>query len=309
MTSYWSANTTAYQDRPVLNPDLGISLEMFPPENELAVKAFDDALMKLSVLKPEFISITCGAGGSKNRVTLDTVSHVQRIVSAPIAVHLTCISKSKERVDQEVAEYLDQGVKHIVALRGDFPVGKQIEIEKGYGSALELVRGIRSIGDFTISVAAYPEGHPEASSVDEEIRYLKRKVDAGADQIITQFFFDTEVFLRFLERIRRAGIDVPVIPGILPIEKFKKAVRFAEKCGTRIPDWYHVMYADLEQNPELHAAVSTSIAVEQCKQLIAFGVRNLHFYTLNRARLTLAICKEIGLKANKQQQVSEVSGF
>jgi methylenetetrahydrofolate reductase (NADPH) len=286
-----------------------ISLEMFPPENDLAVRSFDDALMKLDRLKPEFISITCGAGGSKNRATLDTISHVKQIITTPIAAHLTCISKSKEQVDREVTEYLDQGIRHIVALRGDSPVGKQIEIEKGYGSALELVRGIRSFGDFTISVAAYPEGHPEASSIEQEINYLRRKVDAGADQIITQFFFDTEVFLRFLERIRRAGIEVPVIPGILPIENFKKAVRFAEKCGTRIPAWYHVMYEDLEQNPELHTAVSTSIAVEQCKQLIAFGVRDLHFYTLNRAQLTLAICKELGLKIDKQQQASEVSGF
>jgi len=165
------------------------------------------------------------------------------------------------------------------------------------------------MGDFAISVAGYPEGHPEASSIEEEIQYLKRKVEAGADQIITQFFFDTEVFLRFLDRVREAGISVPVIPGILPIDNFKKAVEFAKKCGTRIPRWYHVMYEDLEQNPELHAEVSTSIAVEQCRQLIAFGVTDLHFYTLNRAALTVSICRALGVDNGNRRNVSQVSGF
>jgi methylenetetrahydrofolate reductase (NADPH) len=309
MASEWCANTAAYEDRKAPGRDLSISLEMFPPGNELAFKSFDDALISLSRLNPEFISVTCGAGGSKNLATEQTIKHIKQLVSVPTAAHLTCINKSTKQIEREVKSYLALGVDQIVALRGDLPEDNGSIAEDGYQSALELVRGIRGMGDFTISVAGYPEGHPEASSIEEEIQYLKRKVDAGADQIITQFFFDTEVFLRFVDRVREAGIAVPVIPGILPIDNFKKAVEFAKKCGTRIPRWYHVMYEDLEQNPELHAEVSTSIAAEQCKQLIAFGVKDLHFYTLNRSALTVSICRALGIDTENQRNVSQVSGF
>ena len=309
MTSQWSGNTTAYQDRIRPTSDLRISLEMFPPANEVAYKSFDDALRALAVLNPEFISVTCGAGGSQNLSTKQAIAHLQNLVSIPPAAHLTCIGKSKAQIKNEVKAYLNMGVRQILALRGD-PSENDCENAAGdYRSALDLVRDIRDMGDFSISVAAYPEGHPEAVSVEEEVRYLKRKVDAGADQIITQFFFDTEVFLEFINRIRDAGISVPVIPGILPIENFSRAVSFAEKCGTKIPHWYHVMFEDLETNPALHSAVSTSIAVEQCKQLIAFGVRDLHFYTLNRAPLTLGICKALGVEDQSVHRVSRVSGF
>ncbi len=309
MASQWCANTTAYEDRKASGTDLKISLEMFPPGNELAFKSFDEALISLSGINPDFISVTCGAGGSKNQATEQTITHINQLVSVPTAAHLICINKSKKEIEREVKSYLALGVNQIVALRGDLPEDRGAIAGGGYRSALELVRGIRDMGDFTISVAGYPEGHPEANSVEEEVQYLKRKIDAGADQIITQFFFDTEVFLRFLERVREAGISVPVIPGILPIENFKKAVEFAKKCGTRIPRWYHVMYEDLEQNPELHAEVSISIAVEQCKQLIAFGIKDLHFYTLNRAPLTLSICQRLGVDVEGQRNVSRVSGF
>ncbi|MGI9316878.1 MAG: methylenetetrahydrofolate reductase [NAD(P)H] [bacterium] len=310
MNSQWSANTTAYQDRAASDSELRISLEMFPPGNELAVKSFDDALIALAALNPQFISVTCGAGGTDNRATEETISQLRQRVSVPVAAHLTCINKSKQQVEKEVLDYLNLGVNQIVALRGDLPADGISPAPSGYQSALGLVRGIRDLGEFTISVAGYPEGHPEATSVDEEIQYLKRKVDAGADQIITQFFFDTEVFLHFLDRVRDAGITVPVIPGILPIENFTKAVGFAKRCGARIPHWYHVMYQDLEQNPQLHAAISTSIAVEQCRQLMAFGVTDLHFYTLNRAPLTLSICRKLGVEISDQpQKVSQVSGF
>ena len=309
MTSQWNGNTTAYQDRVQPTSDLSISLEMFPPANEVAYKSFGEALRALTVLNPEFISVTCGAGGSQNLSTKQAIAYMQNLISIPAAAHLTCIGKSKAQINNEVREYLSMGVKRIVALRGDLPEDAGGCTTGDYRSALDLVRDIRNMGDFRISVAAYPEGHPEAANIEEEIRYLKRKVDAGADEIITQFFFDTEVFLEFLDRIRDAGILVPVIPGILPIENFNRAVKFAKKCGTNIPHWYHVMFEDLDKNPELHAAISTSIAVEQCKQLIAFGIRDLHFYTLNRAALTLAICKALGKTDEVDQRMNQVSGF
>lgn len=313
MKSKWTANTTAYIDRAPRTEVPRISIELFPPTNEIARKGFTSALENLSLLKPEFISVTCGAGGSQNSATRDAVTLVKPITAQKSAPHVTCINKSKHRVKAEVESYLKDGVDQIVALRGD--CGEELsEPESGYDSALALVRGIRPMGDFTISVAAYPEGHPEAISIDEEIAYLKKKVNAGANQIITQFFFDTEVFVQFMDRLRDAGINVPVIPGILPINNFERAVSFSRKCGISIPHWYQVMYKDLEDNPALHNAISTSIAVEQCRQLMSFGVEQFHFYTLNQSALTLSVCKELGVLGvdrsdAREDMVNQVSGF
>ncbi|MBX2869484.1 MAG: methylenetetrahydrofolate reductase [Acidiferrobacterales bacterium] len=313
MPSKWTANTTAYLDRAPKTEVPSVSIELFPPSNELAKKGFTSALENLSLLKPEFVSVTCGAGGSQNSATREAISLVKPITDRAPAPHVTCINKSKNQVHAEVKQYLHDGVNQLVALRGDIS-GTGVACDDSYDSALGLVRGIRSLGDFTISVAAYPEGHPEANSIDEEIAYLKKKVDAGANQIITQFFFDTEVFVQFIERVRDAGIDVPVIPGILPINHFERAVSFSRKCGIKIPHWYQVMYKDLEENPALHNAISTSIAVEQCRQLMAFGVKQFHFYTLNQSALTLSVCKELGVLGVAQPNtadriVGQVSGF
>lgn len=310
MNSHWTANTTAYVDRPPRTGDIAFSVEMFPPKNDVASKTFDDAVKKLAKLSPDFFSVTCGAGGSTREATGRSVGRIAKLTKqTPAAAHLTCVDQSKDQVHAVLEDYLNNGVNHIVALRGDPAKEPTRSTETGYQSALELVRGIRSKGDFTISVAAYPEGHPEAESVEQEISYLKQKVDAGADQIITQFFFDTEVFTRFLDRVRSAGITVPVIPGILPIINFERAVEFADKCGTKIPNWYHLMYKDLPQNSALHKGVSTSIAVEQCRQLMAFGVDQFHFYSLNRAELTLSICAELGLKPPSIRQASSFYGI
>jgi len=315
VTSKWTANTAAYVDRAQdANNAPKISIEMFPPSNEIAKKGFVSALENLSLLRPEFVSVTCGAGGSQNLSTKEAVSKVKPITNQNAAPHVTCVNKSKTQVEGEIAQYLQNGVNQIVALRGDCPNAENRIQEASYDSALALVRGIRPLGDFTISVAAYPEGHPEANSVEEEITYLKKKVDAGANQIITQFFFDTELFLQFIERVRDAGIEVPVIPGILPISNFKKAVSFSRKCGITVPHWYQVMYKDLDENPALHNAISTSIVVEQCRQLMAFGVDQFHFYTLNQSALTLSICKELGVLGVQQPTMGEpsihqVSGF
>lgn len=306
MNSQWNANPTAYLDRTNRNSALNVSLEMFPPADDVAAKSFEKTLDRLVGLQPSFVSVTSGAGGGGSRQTLETLVGAKRRHDIPFAAHLTCIGKTRDQVQQELDQTRDAGIDHVVALRGDLPADGAAPVS-GYRSALELVRAVKSRGDFSISVAAYPEGHPEAHGVDEEIAYLKRKVDAGADRIITQFFFDTEVFARFMDRIRDAGIDVPVHPGILPIVNFSRAVSFAEKCGTRVPRWYHVMYRDLEQDGRLHRAISVSIAVEQCRQLMALGIEDLHFYTLNQSDLTLAICRELG-KRDSRDDAAATSG-
>ena len=302
MPSQWSANPTAYLDQPGNVSRLRVSLEMFPPANEVAAKGFDRALNRLCAIEPEFVSITSGAGGDGSCRTIETISAARRSCQSPFAAHLTCIGKSRQRVERELDEIADAGVTHVVALRGDLPDGSEQKFAGYYRSALQLVGAIKARHDFSISVAAYPEGHPEANSIDEEIRYLKKKVDAGADRIITQFFFGTEVFARFIEQVRDAGIEVPVLPGILPIVNFSSAVKFAEKCGTQIPRWYHEMYRDLPGDGELQRAVSVSIAVEQCRQLLALGVRDLHFYTLNQSDLTLEICRQLGAIEDQSPQ-------
>ncbi len=309
MTSQWGANTTAYLDRPTAKGPLGISLEMFPPPNAACYKGLRKNLRPLLRLRPDFVSVTSGAGGSGSRKTLETITSAQEDCTIPFAAHLTCIGKSHHKVHEELDAARHAGIRHFVALRGDFPESSSRN-PGGYQSALELVRAIRArpeLADCSISVAAYPEGHPEANSLEEEVRYLKRKVEAGADRIITQFFFDTEVFSAFMERVQDAGINVPVLPGILPIANFQKAVTFAEKCHTRIPRWYHVMYRDLKQDGELHKAISVSIAVEQCRQLMALGVKNFHFYTLNRSELTLEICRELGQFSESPQVPGDVA--
>ena len=296
MTSQWSANPAAYLDRPVPARRPSVSLERFPPANEFAWRGFGRGLEQLLPLEPAFVSITSGAGGGGSRKTLDTIVNARVGTGIPFAAHLTCIGKSRRAVQVELDAARNAGVGHFVALRGDLP-GDVARNAEGYQSALELVHAIRARekdGECSIAVAAYPEGHPEADSPEEEIDYLKRKVDAGADRIITQFFFDAEVFAAFMDRVLGAGIDVPVLPGILPIVNFPKAVAFARKCRTRIPPWYHVMYRDLEQSGKLHNAISVSIAVEQCRQLMAQGVEDFHFYTLNQSELTVAVCRELG---------------
>lgn len=246
MTSQWTANPSAYQDRPSQRHLVDVSLETFPPSDELARRSYRENLRRLERLTPGFISVTSGAGGSGNDATADTIELLRDLTDSQVAAHLTCAGKTRARIEREVQGHIDAGVRHIIALRGDRQHGNGQDDAGTLDCALDLVRTIRAMPDtdnVRISVAGYPEGHPDAASVDEEIAYLKRKVDAGADQIITQFFFDTDVFLRFHQRVREAGINVPVIPGILPIANFARAVSFAERCGTRVPPWYHVMFS------------------------------------------------------------------
>lgn len=278
-------------------PDLGISFEFFPPKTDVMEERFWETVGKLVPLRPRFVSVTYGAGGSTRERTLRIVSQIKRQSGIDAAAHLTCVSASREEVDAVVRGYKDAGIGRIVALRGDPPegVGKAFTPHPhGYRNAAELVAGIRAIGDFDVSVAAYPEKHPESPDWDAEIDNLKRKLDAGASRAITQMFFDNADYLRYLERARRAGIDAPIVPGIQPIHSFRQISSFAARCGASIPAWLAERFEGLEDDPETHALVAAAVAAEQVTELLDEGVTEFHFYTLNRSSLVLALARLLG---------------
>ena len=274
-----------------------VSFEFFPPRNlEMEAKLWL-AVGRLEPLDPAFVSVTYGAGGTTRERTHNTVKRLGRETSLRPAAHLTCVGSSKAEI-QEIAEsYLESGIKHIVALRGDAPDDKGFQAHPdGYVYASDLVEGLQKIGDFEISVAGYPEGHPEAPNLDADIDNLKRKVDAGATRVITQYFFDVDIFLRFYEKVRAAGIDVPIVPGILPVTNFAQLKRFSKMCGSTVPNWLAHLFEGMDANPELRNLIAASVAAEQCRLLRQAGLDEFHFYTLNRARLTLAICHILGIR-------------
>jgi methylenetetrahydrofolate reductase (NADPH) len=256
------------------------------------------AIHRLAPLRPRFVSVTYGAGGSTRDRTHATVRRLLAETDLAPAAHLTCVAASRAEVDAVVRGYRDSGVRHIVALRGDPPDGhtRFAPHPEGYRNAEDLVRGIRAIGDFEISVAAYPEVHPEAVSPQADLDNLKRKIDAGASHAITQFFFDPVVYLRFVERARAAGIGVPIVPGILPVTNFQRVREFATKCGANVPDWLGTLFEGLDSDPSTRNLVAAWVAAEQCRTLQDHGVREFHFYTLNRAELTRSICHILGLR-------------
>ena len=278
---------------------LGVSFEFFPPRTEEMEKTLWRSILRLAPLAPRFVSVTYGAGGSTRHRTHATVRRILRETSLTPAAHLTCVGASREEVDEVARSYHAAGVRHIVALRGDPPeAGERYTPHPGgYAHAVDLVAGLRRIADFDLSVAAYPETHPDAPSPEFDVDYLKRKLDAGASRAITQFFFDTELFLRFRDQVRRAGIDAPLIPGILPVTNFGQVARFARLCGTHVPAWLSRLFETLEDDPEARKLVAAMVAGEQCRILAAEGVSDFHFYTLNRADLTFAICHMLGLRA------------
>ena len=278
----------------------GISFEFFPPPNEQARSELLDNAEALAQFEPDFVSVTYGAGGTNQDRTLATLSDLAEILSVPVAGHLTTVSASIPAVQDVIDRYVDIGVEHIVALRGDLPTtdSSGSGAEPGYETAADLVAGIRRRPDgnrFQISVAAYPEVHPKATSPQSDLDSLKAKVDAGADQVITQFFFDTDVYLAFVDRAQAAGIEVPILPGIMPITNFKGITRFAERCGTTIPDWMSLLLADLDGDPEVQQLVAATIAAEQCRRLADAGADRFHFYTMNRRQLTSATCRTLDL--------------
>lgn len=278
---------------------INVSFEFFPPKTTKMEETLWESFALLSQLKPKFVSVTYGAGGTTRDRTHDIVTHIRARTGLDAAAHLTCIGHTKEEIAEIVRAYWDVGIRHIVALRGDMPgnEGKYVPTPGGYEYANDLVAGLKKIADFEISVAGYPEGHPEAINTQLDLLNLKKKVDAGAHRVITQFFMNPEKFLHFRDRAVAAGIEVPIVPGILPITNFTKMVEFAERCGTRVPKWMTQLFEGLDDHPKTRELVAATVASEQCRVLHEAGVRDFHFYTLNRAELSLAICHMLGMRS------------
>lgn len=281
--------------------DIDVSFEFFPPHSEAMEKTLWESIERLSVLRPRFVSVTYGADGSTRERTHAAVSRILQETELTAAPHLTCIGASKAQIDDIAREYWDMGVRHLVALRGDPPKGESQHQPNadGYAYASDLVAGLKKIADFDVSVAAYPEVHPEALSETADLENLRRKMDAGASRAITQFFFDVSKYLRFRDKCTQAGIDAPVIPGILPITRFPQLQRFAEQCGASVPDWLHEKFDGLEDDAETRKLIAASVAIEQVALLKREGVKEFHFYTLNRSELAFAICHAIGVRRNQ----------
>jgi methylenetetrahydrofolate reductase (NADPH) len=276
-----------------------VSFEFFPPKTaEMEAKLWQ-AVKRLEPLAPRFVSVTYGAGGSTRERTHATVVRIRRETPLEPAAHLTCIGASRGEIDEVARHYWEAGIRHVVALRGDPPLdqGRYRPHPRGYAYGADLVAGLRRVADFELTVAAYPETHPEASSSAADLDNLKRKIDAGAARAVTQFFFDTEVYLRFLDRARARGITVPIVPGILPVTNVAQARKFAAQCGATVPAWMGGLFEGLDDDPETRRLVAASIAIEQCRLLQAEGIGEFHFYTLNRADLTVAICHMLGVRA------------
>lgn len=284
----------------IVNAGLRISFEFFPPQPGDSGEAFWRAVRKLETVKPHFVSVTYGAGGTTRQRTLLTVARLAGETTLRPAAHLTCVGASKEDVNCVIRDYWDAGIRHIVALRGDPPGGvggKFTPHPQGYNNAADLVRGIREIAGFEISVAAYPDKHPEAVSIEEDLAFLADKVDHGATRAISQFFFSTPAFLRFRDRVHRRGIDIELVPGILPITNVARAKEFAAKCGAFVPPGVAARFEGLDDEPETRNLVAAMFAAEQVEALRREGVGSFHFYTLNRADLVYAICRVLGVGA------------
>ena len=278
-----------------------VSFEFFPPKTEEMEKTLWSSIERLAPLGPNFVSVTYGAGGSTRERTHRTVQRILGETALKPAAHLTCVAATREEVDEVVQGYHETGVRHIVALRGDPVAGIGTAYEAhpgGYAQTSDLVEGIKRVSsDFEVSVSAYPEKHPEAPSLDADLDALKMKVDAGADRAITQFFFDNDIYLRYLDKVHARGIDIPIVPGILPVQNFKLAKSFAERAGASVPEWLGARFEGLEEDVETRKLIAAAVAAEQVLDLVDRGVRDFHFYTMNRADLVYAICHLLGLRA------------
>ena len=288
--------------------DCEISFEFFPPKTEKMEEQLWESVVTLAPLAPRFVSVTYGAGGSTRERTHSTVARIARETSIPAAAHLTCVEATKSEIAEVAHAYWEAGVRHIVALRGDSPTadGKFSPHSDGYASAAELVEGLQKIHPFEISVSAYPETHPEAASAVTDIDFLKRKLDAGASRAITQFFFEPETFFRFRDAVAAAGIDAEIVPGIMPVSNFAAITRMSNMTGTAIPAWMAHLFDGLDDHPPARQLVAATVAAEMCRRLYAGGVRDFHFYTLNRAELSYAICHLLGKRptATGQEQAA-----
>ena len=281
--------------------DAQVSFEFFPPKSEKMEAQLWDAIQTLAPLGPRFVSVTYGAGGSTRERTHATVARIAQETAIPAAAHLTCVEATKDEVDEIARAYWEAGVRHIVALRGDPPEmgARYREHPGGYRNAADLVAGLRRIAPFDISVAAYPECHPDSTDPQADIDNLKAKIDAGATRAISQFFFSPEAFFRFRDRAAAAGIAAEIVPGILPVSNVAQTRKFAGACGAAIPSWMDRLFEGLDDHPAARQLIAATIAAELCRKLYAGGVRHFHFYTLNRAELAFAICHLLGLRADK----------
>jgi methylenetetrahydrofolate reductase (NADPH) len=284
-----------------------VSFEFFPPKTEKMEAMLWASIKRLAPLRPHFVSVTYGAGGTTRERTHATVARLVAETDLRPAAHLTCVDATRDAVDEVARAYWAAGVRHIVALRGDPAAGigqRYRPHPDGYQTTPDLIRGLKAIGDFEISVSAYPERHPESPDLAADIQLLKRKVEAGATRAISQFFFDNDVFERYVERVRAAGIDIPIVPGIVPVANFAQTATFAAKTGASVPAWLAERFAGLEDEPETRAYVAAAVACEQVQDLVRRGFRDVHFYTMNRAELVYAICHQIGVRAGGQGQAA-----
>jgi methylenetetrahydrofolate reductase (NADPH) len=284
-----------------------VSFEFFPPKTEEMEKTLWEAIARLAPLSPAFVSVTYGAGGSTRERTHATVKRILAETALVPAAHLTCVAAECREVDQVIRGYCDAGVRHIVALRGD-PTGgvgqRYAPHPGGYANAAELVAGIKRIADVEVSVSAYPERHPDSATVDADIDMLKAKVDAGASRAITQFFFENDLYFRYLERVRARGIAIPVVPGLLPVQNFRQAKSFAERCGASVPQWLADRFDGLENDVATRKLIAAAVAAEQVLDLVDRGVNEFHFYTMNRADLVYAICHLLGLRPDTEREAA-----
>jgi methylenetetrahydrofolate reductase (NADPH) len=280
-------------------PRPNVSFEFSPPKTAEAEANLWEAIRRLEPLAPSFVSVTYGAGGSTRDRTHRTVLRMLQETSLKPAAHLTCVEASRDEVDEVIRDYWAAGVRHIVALRGDPPGqigGRYTPRPDGYNNATELTRAIKQIADFEVSVGLYPQVHPESGSIDHDIDVLKAKVDAGATRAITQFFFDIDGFLRFMEKVRRAGVNIPISPGVMPVTNYAALKKMAGPIGIELPGWLANLFDGLEKDPETRRLIAASVATEMCARLVEEGFSDFHFYTLNRAELTYAICRVLGVR-------------
>ena len=288
-------------------PDISVSFEFFPPGSEAMEATLWESIKRLAPLNPSFVSVTYGAGGSTRERTHATVARIVKETAIRPAAHLTCVAAAGDEIDSIVRDYWEIGVRHIVALRGDPQDGPGAKFRphpEGYADSAALVAGIRRVADFEISVATYPEGHPESASADADIDVLKAKIDAGASRAITQFFFENEIYLRFLDKARARGIDIPITPGIVPVQSFKQTAKFAKRAGASVPQWLADRFEGLDDDPQTRKLVAATVAAEQVLDLVDHGVRDFHVYTMNRADLVYAICHLMGLRPKLAQEAA-----
>ncbi len=279
---------------------VGVSFEFFPPKTADMERSLWEAIERLAPLDPTFVSVTYGAGGSTRERTHATVARIVRETDVKPAAHLTCVAATREEIDDVARAYWAAGVRHVVALRGDPTggIGAQYAAHPGgYATSTDLVRGVKKIGDFEVSVSAYPEKHPESASFDQDIDALKAKIDAGATRAITQFFFENDIYFRYLDRVRKAGIDIPILPGLVAVQNFNQTAGFARRTGASVPQWLADRFEGLDDDPATRRLIAAAVAAEQALDLMDRGVENFHFYTMNRADLVYATCHLLGVRA------------